>query len=349
MSGRHRPQWFFPVVILSGAVLVFLLRATMNDYILSIVCFAGINIILAVSLNVTNGFTGLFSLGHPGFMAVGGYVAAILTFPTARKAMLLPALPAWLAVQQWSLLPAMLMGGLGATLIAFVVGFPVLRLRGHYLAVATLGFLIIVQVLLINLESFTRGPLGLNGLPMFTNLWWIYLWVVITIYVCWKVKHSSLGRTMLAIREDEIAAECLGVPLARRRILALALGAFFAGVAGGLWAHLVTAITPGSFSVIMAFNLVVMVVIGGAGSITGAALAAASLTLVVEVLRPLEESLEAYGIGEVIMAIGLLLILIYRPQGIFGSREPAFLAGQGQRVSSVGARLSNQNKKGGGI
>ncbi len=348
MNGWHRPQWCFPAVILSGAILVLVLSKTMNDYILYIVCFVGINIILAVSLNLTNGFTGLFSLGHPGFMAVGGYVAAILTFPTARKAMLLPALPAWLAAQQWPLLPAMLLGGLCATLTAFLIGFPVLRLKGHYLAVATLGFLIIVQVLIINLESFTRGPLGLNGLPMLTNLWWIYLWVVITVYVCWKVKHSSLGRTMLAIREDEIAAECLGVPLARRRILAFALGAFFAGIAGGLWAHLVTAITPGSFSVIMAFNLVVMVVVGGAGSITGAALAAALLTLVVEVLRPLEESLEAYGISEVIMAIGLLMILIFRPHGIFGSGEPAFLAGQRQRVSSVEAGLPNQNKKGGG-
>jgi len=348
MRGWHRPQWSFLAVILGGAVLVFVLRATVNDYILSIVCFLGINIILAVSLNLTNGFTGLFSLGHPGFMAVGGYVAAILTFPTARKAMLLPALPAWLAAQQWPLLPAMLLGGLCATLTAFLIGFPVLRLKGHYLAVATLGFLIIIQVLIINLESFTRGPLGLNGLPMLTNLWWIYLWVVITVYVCWKVKHSSLGRTLLAIREDEIAAECLGVPLARRRILAFSLGAFFAGIAGGLWAHLVTAITPGSFSVIMAFNLVVMVVVGGSGSITGAALAAALLTLGIEVLRPLEESLEAYGISEVIMAIGLLMILIFRPQGIFGSREPAFLAGQRQRVSSVRACLSNQNKKGGG-
>jgi branched-chain amino acid transport system permease protein len=333
------------VLILAGAILVFVLRATMNDYILSIVCFVGINIILAVSLNLTNGFTGLFSLGHPGFMAVGGYVAAILTFPTARKAMLLPALPGWLASQQWPLLPALILGGLCATATAFLIGFPVLRLRGHYLAVATLGFLIIVQVLINNLDSFTRGPLGLNGLPMLTNLWWIYLWVVITIYVCWKVKHSSLGRTMLAIREDEISAECLGVPLARRRIFALALGAFFAGVAGGLWAHLVTAITPGSFSVIMAFTLVVMVVVGGTGSITGAVLAAGLLTLSVEVLRPLEENLEAYGIGEVIMAIGLLLILIFRPQGILGSREPAFLTGGGSRISSEGDSIRSIQKR----
>lgn len=345
MRNMHRPPWFFPAVILGGGIVVFFLRATMNDYILSIVCFVGINIILAVSLNLTNGFTGLFSLGHPGFMAVGGYVAAILTFPTARKAMLLPALPAWLAAQQWSLLPSILLGGLCATVTAFIVGFPVLRLKGHYLAVATLGFLIIVQVVITNLDSFTRGPLGLNGLPMLTNLWWIYLWVVITVYVCWKVKHSSLGRTMLAIREDEIAAECLGIPLARRRILALALGAFFAGVAGGLWAHLVTAITPTSFSVIMAFNLVVMVVVGGTGSITGALLAAGFLTLVVEVLRPLEESLEAYGISEVILSIALVMILVFRPQGIFGSREPAFLAGKQERSSSVETRIVPNRKR----
>jgi branched-chain amino acid transport system permease protein len=325
MMGWNRLRWFFPMLVLAGAILVFVLRSTMNDYILSIVCFAGINIILAVSLNLTNGFTGLFSLGHPAFMAVGGYVAAILTFPVARKAMLLPALPAWLAAQQWSLLPAMILGGLSATLAAFLVGFPVLRLKGHYLAVATLGFLIILQVLITNMESYTRGPLGLNGLPMMTNLWWVYLWVVITVYVCWKVKHSSLGRSMLAIRENEMAAECLGVSLAGTRIMAFALGAFFAGVAGGLWAHLVTAITPTSFSVVMAFNLVVVVVVGGSGSITGATIAAVMLSLVSEVLRPLEENLEAYGISEIIVAIGLLLILILRPQGIFGSQEPGFL------------------------
>jgi len=331
MMGWNGHRWFFPMLVLAGAILVFVLRSTMNDYILSIVCFAGINIILAVSLNLTNGFTGLFSLGHPAFMAVGGYVAAILTFPVARKAMLLPALPSWLAAQQWSLLPALILGGLSATLAAFLVGFPVLRLKGHYLAVATLGFLIILQVLITNMESYTRGPLGLNGLPMMTNLWWVYLWVVITVYVCWKVKHSSLGRSMLAIRENEMAAECLGVSLAGTRIMAFALGAFFAGVAGGLWAHLVTAITPTSFSVVMTFNLVVMVVVGGSGSITGATFAAVMLSLVSEVLRPLEETMEAYGISEVIIAIGLLLILIFRPQGIFGSQEPGFLVKSEQR------------------
>ncbi len=325
-----------PLALLAlGAVAVWLMRAFLDDYVLSIFNFVGINIILAVSLNLTNGFTGLFSLGHPGFMAVGGYVTAVLTLPAGRKAMLLPALPGWLASQEWALLPAMILGGLCASLTALIVGFPVLRLRGHYLAVATMGFLIIVQVLIINMEDFTRGPLGLNGLPLLTNLWWVYLWAALTVYVCWRVKHSSLGRTMLAVRENEMAAQCLGVPLARTRILALALGAFFAGAAGGLWAHLVTAITPTSFSLVMAFNLVVMVVIGGSGSVFGAVVAASGLTLITEVLRPLEENLEMYGINEIILAVGLLLILIFRPQGLFGSGEPKFLRGRKGKTEPV--------------
>lgn len=320
-----RVNWFFLIAIVTGVILVVLFQKVFDDYVLSIINFVGIYIVLAVSLNLTNGFTGLFSLGHPGFMAVGGYVAAILTFPASRKASLLPALPEWLAAQQWTLLPAVLVGGFCAALTALLIGFPVLRLRGHYLAVATLGFLIIVQVLITNLDSYTRGPLGLNGLPSLTHLGWVYFWMVVTLYVCWKIKHSSLGRTMLAIRENELAAECLGVPLAQTRIFALVCSAFFAGIAGGLWAHLVTAITPTSFSIVMAFNLVVMVVIGGTGSITGACLAAILLTSMAEVLRPLEERWGAYGMSEIIIALGLISILIWRPQGIMGSREPAWL------------------------
>ncbi len=331
-SGMTRDRLLMPLVLVLGAGAIWLMRAFLDDYVLSIFNFVGINIILASSLNLTNGFTGLFSLGHPGFMAVGGYVTAILTFPAGRKAMLLPALPGWLAAQEWTLLPATILGGLAASLTALVIGFPVLRLRGHYLAVATMGFLIIAQVLIINMDSYTRGPLGLNGLPMLTNLWWVYLWAVITVYVSWRVKHSSLGRTMLAIRENEMAAQCLGVPLARTRVLALSLGAFFAGTAGGLWAHLITAITPTSFSLVMAFNLVVMVVIGGSGSVTGAVVAASGLTLITEVMRPLEESLEMYGINEIILSIGLLLILIFRPQGLFGSSEPGLLRGRGRKT-----------------
>ena len=323
MNG-NRQRLIFAALILLGIGFVALARNTLDEYILSIINFVGIYVILAVSLNITNGFAGLFSLGHPGFMAIGGYVTAILTFPVARKSMFLE-LPLWLANLQLPFFPALIIGGACAGMTAVGVGLPVLRLRGHYLAVATMGFLIIVQVLIINWESVTRGPLGLNGLTALTNLWWVYPWVLITVYVSWKIKFSSYGRRMLSVREDEIAAQCLGVNLFRTRVAALVIGAFFAGVAGGLWAHLVTAITPTSFSLIMAFNIVVMVVVGGTGSITGSFIAAIIFTVLTEVFRPLEEVLGVYGIGEVMMALILILILIYRPQGLFGSREPGIL------------------------
>ena len=165
-----RNHLIFPALIICGIAFVAIARSTLDEYILSIINFVGIYVILAVSLNITNGFAGLFSLGHPGFMAIGGYVTAILTFPVARKSMFLE-LPQWLANLQLPFIPALLIGGFCAGLTALMVGVPVLRLRGHYLAVATMGFLIIVQVLIINWETVTRGPLGLNGLSALTNLW----------------------------------------------------------------------------------------------------------------------------------------------------------------------------------
>ena len=320
----------FPILFFCGIGFVAVARATVDEYILSIINFVGIYVILAVSLNVTNGFAGLFSLGHPGFMAIGGYVTAILTFPVARKSMFLE-LPQWLANFQMPFAPALIIGGVCAALTALLVGLPVLRLRGHYLAVATMGFLIIVQVLIINWESVTRGPLGLNGLSALTNLWWVYLWMVVTVYVSWKIKFSSYGRRMLSVREDETAAQCLGVNIFRTRVAALVIGAFFAGIAGGLWAHLVTAITPMSFSLVMAFHIVVMVVVGGTGSIAGSFVAAIIFSVLTELFRPLEETLNVYGIGEIVMAVILIMILIYRPQGLFGSREPGILLARNNR------------------
>ena len=327
MKALTPQRWIFLGLICLGAVFVVASNRLFNEYILSIVTFVGIYIILALSLNMTNGFTGLFSLGHPAFMAIGGYTTALLTFPVKRKAMFLPDLFPWLAQLELPFLVAMILGGVLAALTALLIGLPVLRLRGHYLAVATMGFLIIVQVLITNWDSVTRGPLGLNGLPSFTNLWWVYLWVIITFYTGWKIKFSSYGRSMLAIREDEMAAQCLGINLFFTRVAALAIGAFFAGIAGGLWAHLITAITPGSFSLIMAFNIVVMVVVGGMGSMTGSLLAAILFSTLTEFFRPLEEHFEIYGLGEIVMAFVLVLILIYRPKGMFGSGEPKILLG----------------------
>jgi branched-chain amino acid transport system permease protein len=342
---RHPQTLGFAVVALAGAVLVYAASTLLNDYLLSIVEFVGINIILAVSLNITNGFTGLFSLGHPAFMAVGGYVTAILSLAPARKPHLLPDLPAWLAQTHWPFLPALVAGGLIAALVAVIAGFPVLRLRGHYLAVATLGLIFIIQGLATNLDGYTRGALGLNGLPELTNLWWVYGWMLVTLYVCWTLKHSSLGRTMLAIRENELAAACLGVRITRTRILSFALGAFFAGVAGGLWAHLVTLITPTSFSFLFAFQLVVMVVLGGTGSITGAALIAAILTIATEALHPVEEAIGLFGASQMLLAVAVLLVLIYRPKGLFGMAEPDLFGWIGKLPGRQPARSGSKRQR----
>ncbi|WP_022664276.1 branched-chain amino acid ABC transporter permease [Desulfospira joergensenii] len=328
MINSKRPLYSLGIFITALALCAFCVDSFTNDYFIAIVCFAGINIVLAVSLNLTNGFTGLFSLGHPAFMAIGGYTTALLTFSPDKKPLFLPDLPLWMVPIHVPFFPALVAGGCLASLVALLIGSSVLRLKGHYLAVATMGFLIIVQVLLNNSESVTRGPLGLNGLEDFTNLYWVAAWVAFTIYFCWKIKFSSLGRAMLAMREDEMAANSLGVDLFAMRNFALVSGAFFAGIAGGLWAHLITAVTPGSFSLIMSFNLVVMVVVGGTGSITGSALAAVFFTLINEAFRPLEENFGIYGVGEIVTSLVLISILIFRPSGMFGSSEPGFILGR---------------------
>lgn len=320
---RHHLAW--GLLIAGGLALAAAGEAMLSGYERTVLGFAGIYAMLAISLSFSNGLTGLFSLGHPAFMMVGGYVAAILTFPANRKGFMLPALPEWMASWQWPLFPATLVGGVAAALLAVVAGFPVLRLRGHYLAVATLGLIIILRVVINNADGLTRGALGLNGIPRHTDLWWILGWLALCLLVCWRLKYSSVGRSLLAIRENEMAAACMGVPRARAKLAAFTLGAFFAGVGGALWAHLLTNLTPGSFNIALAFMLVVMVVIGGSGSLIGAGVAAIAITFLSEALRPLEQAMGAYGLVQIVIALLLIAMLLLRPQGLFGSAEPAFL------------------------
>jgi branched-chain amino acid transport system permease protein len=310
------------LLVAVGAAAVWLTRASFSDYIVTLLAVLFLNAALAVSLNITNGFTGLFSLGHPAFMTIGAYVAAILTFPERRKGTMLHGLPEFIASTELSLLPAVLIAGAVAAFVALVVGFPVLRLRGHYLAVATLGLIVIVQSLATNWDGITRGGSGLSGIPRLTSVWWAFGFMVIVIAAAWRIKFSSLGRAMMATRENELAAECVGIDTVRIRMLAFVLGAFFAAVAGALLVHLISVVTPRTYSVLLAFNLVVMVVIGGSGSITGAVIAATAITILSEVLRPMEERMGLYGLSQVIVALALILVLYFRPQGLFGSGEP---------------------------
>jgi branched-chain amino acid transport system permease protein len=314
-----------PLAVLLAAALVWLAQATLSAYVLTLLAILLLNAGLAVSLTLTNGLAGLFSLGHPAFMTIGAYAAAILTFPAGRKETMLSALPGWLAAVELPLIPAVLAAAVLGAAAAIVVGWPVLRLRGHYLAVATLGLIIIVQNLATNWDGITRGGAGLSGIPRLTGVWWAFAAFVLIVVLTWRVKFSSLGRAMMAVRENDLAAECTGIDTARIRLVAFVLGACLAAVVGALMAHLISVVTPKSYSVALAFNLVVMVVIGGAGSITGAVVAAAGITLLSEALRPLEEAAGLYGLSQVIVAFALILVLFFRPRGLFGSGEPAFL------------------------
>jgi branched-chain amino acid transport system permease protein len=313
------------VYLLLLVALLALAQLSLNDYYLRILAVVGINIILTVSLNLTNGFAGDFSLGHAAFMAIGAYGAALLTLPATQKVML-TGLPEGLRTLTIPFPIATVNGGLLAILAALVVGLPVLRLRGHYLAVATLGLMVIARVVANNWQSVTRGARGLNGLPALTNIWWAYGWAALTVYVVWRLVNSPYGRAMLAIREDELAAATRGVHVFRTRLLAFGVGAFFAGAAGSLWAHQITAITPSSFSFLITFNVVVMLVVGGMGSISGSVVGAILMTLVPELMRRVETMLAIggnplYGLSQIVVAIAIILVMIFRRQGLLGGAE----------------------------
>jgi len=333
------------VALLAG--FIFLAQSTLNDYYLRVLAVMAINIILTVSLNLTNGFAGDFSLGHAAFMSIGAYLSAILTLPVTSKATLIPDLPPWLGQMEVPFAVATVLGGILAALVASVVGIPVLRLRGHYLAVATLGLMVIVRVVAINWNTVTRGAKGINGIPAYTDLWWAYGWAVVTVYVVWRLVNSPYGRAMMAIREDELAAAARGVNVTAHRMLAFCVGAFFAGIAGALWGHLITAITPHSFAFLITFNVVVMLVVGGMGSISGSILGATLMTLIPEFLRRLETGFSLgghplYGLSQIIMAVTITLMMIFRRQGLMGGREIALPQVFGRRPKALELGVQNE-------
>ena len=292
-------------------------------YIASIV---GVNIILAVSLNIVNGMTGQFSIGHAGFMAVGAYIAG--KFSLQLRDVAISALPIALS-DQVLLVAALLIGGSCAALCGFIVGLPSLRLKGDYLAIVTLGFGEIIRVIVQNTEAFGRA-LGLSGIPQRASFFMVYFWVFLTVVVARRIAASTHGRSLWAIREDEVAAESMGVNTTGYKVRSFVISAFFAGVAGGLFAHFVPIINPGSFTFVKSIEVVVMVVAGGLGSTTGAILAAIVLTLLPEAMRTAFIALSggqaslAQKVDQIRMPIyGILLVLLMllRPQGLFGNRE----------------------------
>lgn len=315
------------VLVIVGLFLFLgLAQRYLSHYYVYLINLIGINILLVISLNITNGYTGLFSLGHAGLMSVGAYVTGLLTQSVEYKTQYLPLLPSIIRDHSLPFLPAMLIGALLATAMGFVFAFPALRLRGHYLALATLGFGEIVRVVNLNLVDYTGGPLNLRDLPPYTNGYWVFGLLLVTVFVVQRLIRSRVGRAWIAIREDQVLAETIGINLTHYKVLSFLVGAFFAGIGGALWGHLITALNPDSFGLLMTFNLLTMMILGGAGKISGAVVGAIVMTLLPEILRPLElgESFfgltlpRLYGLPQVIISTILILVIILRPQGIMG-------------------------------
>lgn len=296
------------LILIGALVIIGVLAAfsgSYNPYFLDIAVSCGINVTLAVSLNLINGYTGQFSLGHAGFMGVGAYAAAVIT--TVFGAALL----GMLGGQQWLLfLVALLGGGIAAALAGLVVGVPSLRLRGDYLAIATLGFGEIIRVVLQNIDAI-GGPRGMIGIPGYSNLAWAFGLAAVCIYVVWAMVHSTWGRGFIAVADDEIAADAMGINTVRYKINAFLVGAFFAGLAGGVYAHFKNYIAPQGFGFEKSIEIVVMVILGGMGNMPGVIAAAILLTLMGESLR---------GFGEyrmILYSLLIIVLMITRPQGLF--------------------------------
>ncbi len=282
-----------------------------DPYYLDVAIGIGINLILAVSLNLVNGYTGQFSLGHAGFMAVGAYLSAAVTMLLGPQFLGPDGGAAW---QQNSLFfAALVAGGLSAAFAGLLVGLPSLRLKGDYLAIVTLGFGEIIRVIFQNCEPL-GGALGLNGIPAYTSTFWVLAFGALTIFVVSCLVNSTYGRGFLATRDDEIAAEAIGLNTTRYKIVAFVVGAFFAGIAGGLYGHFKQTISPGGFDFTKSIEIVVMVILGGMGNTVGVILAAILLTLLPEVLRPVADY------RMIIYSLLLIVLMLVRPQGLFNFR-----------------------------
>lgn len=293
---------FWAVILGIGLAVEILGQFEIIDgYVMQVIELIGINIILVASLNLINGFLGEFALGHAGFMALGAYISAIGTVKFH--------LP---------FIVALLTGGVITAVASYLIGIPAFKTFGDYLAIITLGFNMIIVNLLNNID-YVGGPRGMVGLPKSTNFIWVFGTVLLTLIVLRNLVYSNYGRVWVAIRENAIAAEMMGVNIMRSKLKAFAIAGFFAGLAGALWGHMLQYINPSSFTYLKSTDMLIMLYLGGVGSLTGSVLGATLMTGLLEVLRGL-------GVWRMVISpLLLLIIMLTRPLGLLGNREPRFV------------------------
>ncbi|MEJ5300661.1 MAG: branched-chain amino acid ABC transporter permease [Thermodesulforhabdaceae bacterium] len=312
-------------------LIIWLFDRYGTDYQIRILNNIAVFITLAVSYNLINGVCGVLNLGPNAFITIGAYTSALLTMSPAEKKISFIIEPLiWpLNLIQIPFGASLVLAGIVATIFAFLISYPVFRVRGDYLAIVTLGFGEVVRVLCNALQNITNGPLGLKGLKPYTNLWWSWGIAILTIIVVQRLINSSWGRAMKAIREDEVAAKAMGIDPFRHLLLAFLISAFFSGVAGGLLAHLITTISPTLFTFFLTFNLLMIIVVGGLGSTTGAVIGATLFAWGSEALRIVESPMHIGpiyipgipGMRMVIFSIILMVVIIFARRGIMGQRE----------------------------
>ena len=304
----------WPHLFLGGALLAtFLLARLVTDpYVNDVLTTIGINVILAVSLNLVIGHTGQFSLGHAGFMSVGAYLSAAITLLLGPHLLGEDGGSLW--AQNALFCGGLMVGGISAAVAGLLVGIPSLRLRGDYLAIVTLGFGEIIRVIFQNIEPL-GGALGLNGIPNYTTVGWTFSIAALTVFVVGCLINSTYGRGFIATHDDEIAAEAMGLNTTRYKVVAFVVGAFFAGLAGGLYGHFKMSITAAGFDFTKSIEIVVMVILGGMGNTLGVILAAILLTILPEVLRPIAE------FRMILYSLLLIVLMLLRPRGLFNFRR----------------------------
>lgn len=313
------------------ALFLWWAQDNLDGYSLQVLNLIAVNTILAISLNLIYGFTGMFSLAHAGFMAIGAYVTAILILPAAQKEMMYILEPMmWpFSVMHAPFFVAVVAGGLAAAMVGLLIALPCLRLGGDYLGIATLGFGEIIRVLFTNMTPITNGALGLKGIPAYAGLGWNYFWCILTIYVIVRLLSGNFGNTLRAVRDDEVAAKAMGINTFRTKTISFVIGAFFAGIGGSLMGSLITTIDPKMFNFQLTFNILMFVVVGGLGSVTGSVVGAVVITVLLEWLRFVEETIKIGsweiagmpGMRMLIFSLLLLFIILYRREGIIGGYE----------------------------
>ena len=315
MNGKKLIKTIYPAaIVLLIYILVTALReiGVVNGYYVQVMMFAGINVMMTASLNLVNGFTGQFCIGHAGFMSLVAYGAAVITTMVFGKMNL--AAP----VQILVFLFGLLMGGLVAMLAGVLIGLPSLKLKGDYLAIVTLAFGEIVRALL-RLVKPIGGARGMIGIPGYANLAWILFFMALTLYLLRNLIYSPYGRAFIAIRDNEVAADAMGINTTKYKMTAFCIAAFIAGVAGGLYAHVISFIQPDNFSFVKSSDFLVYLYAGGSGSLTGSIVGATLLTILPEVLRFLADW------RLVVYAVILVVVMLYRSEGLCGGKELPFM------------------------